>query len=109
MVKHTTVNTRFKQPLVTARLSTEQPLKTSTTKFENDLRVKDECLENEKVKGQRLSLKGYFQESKDMLMKSDGGPPRWFSPLECGCARLKNAPLLLSLPGFFLCFFLRVN
>ncbi|KAA8548272.1 hypothetical protein F0562_004467 [Nyssa sinensis] len=46
---------------------------------------------------QRLSLKDYFQLSKD-LIRSDGGPPRWFSPLECG-SRLNNSPLLLFLPG----------
>ncbi|CAK7328372.1 unnamed protein product [Dovyalis caffra] len=28
----------------------------------------------------------------------DGGPPRWFSPLECG-SRSDNSPLLLFLPG----------
>lgn len=29
---------------------------------------------------------------------SDGGPPRWFSPLECA-APIKDSPLLLYLPG----------
>ncbi|KAK9272317.1 hypothetical protein L1049_002688 [Liquidambar formosana] len=43
------------------------------------------------------SLKDYFEQAKD-LIRSDGGPPRWFSPLECG-SRLKNSPLLLFLPG----------
>ncbi|KAK3039122.1 hypothetical protein RJ639_028868 [Escallonia herrerae] len=42
-------------------------------------------------------LSDYFEQSKQ-LIRSDGGPPRWFSPLECG-ARLDNAPLLLFLPG----------
>lgn len=45
----------------------------------------------------RANLKDYFEQSKD-LIKSDGGPPRWFSPLECG-SRLENSPLLLFLPG----------
>ncbi|XP_059644087.1 phytyl ester synthase 2, chloroplastic-like [Cornus florida] len=47
--------------------------------------------------GHGLSLKDYFEQSTD-LMKSDGGPPRWFSPLECG-SRLDKSPLLLFLPG----------
>ncbi|KAI8019104.1 Acyltransferase-like protein [Camellia lanceoleosa] len=46
---------------------------------------------------QRLSLKDYFELSKDMI-RSDGGPPRWFSPFECG-SRLNGSPLLLFLPG----------
>ncbi|XP_065865692.1 phytyl ester synthase 2, chloroplastic-like isoform X2 [Euphorbia lathyris] len=45
----------------------------------------------------RKSLKKLLEESKD-LVKSDGGPPRWFSPIECG-SRLDNSPLLLYLPG----------
>ncbi|KAJ4823185.1 hypothetical protein Tsubulata_015131 [Turnera subulata] len=47
--------------------------------------------------GNYKSLKDYFEETKD-LIRSDGGPPRWFSPLECG-SRLENSPLLLFLPG----------
>ncbi|KAF6161580.1 hypothetical protein GIB67_009459, partial [Kingdonia uniflora] len=45
----------------------------------------------------RPSFKEYLDRSKDLL-KSDGGPPRWFSPLECG-SRWENSPLLLYLPG----------
>ncbi|XP_019183791.1 PREDICTED: acyltransferase-like protein At3g26840, chloroplastic isoform X2 [Ipomoea nil] len=47
--------------------------------------------------GGGLSLKDYFQQSKQML-RSDGGPPRWFSPLECA-SRSQQSPLLLFLPG----------
>ncbi|KAJ7976278.1 Acyltransferase-like protein, chloroplastic [Quillaja saponaria] len=43
------------------------------------------------------SVNDYFEQSK-VLLKSDGGPPRWFSPLECG-SRSNNSPLLLFLPG----------
>lgn len=50
----------------------------------------------------RKSLKDYFDEAKDMI-RSDGGPPRWFSPLECG-AHSPDSPLLLYLPGLFLYF-----
>lgn len=46
----------------------------------------------------RSSFSDYFQQSRNLLIKSDGGPPRWFSPLDCG-SRLNNSPLLLSLPG----------
>ncbi|KAK9272054.1 hypothetical protein L1049_002423 [Liquidambar formosana] len=53
--------------------------------------------ESELLEVERASLKDYFVQAKD-LIRSDGGPPRWFSPLECG-SRLKNSPLLLFLPG----------
>ncbi|KAK9108568.1 hypothetical protein Syun_024579 [Stephania yunnanensis] len=46
---------------------------------------------------ERLSVKDYLERSKE-LIRSDGGPPRWFSPLECG-ARWESSPLLLYLPG----------
>ena len=52
------------------------------------------------AKLEQRSLKDYFEQSKD-LIRSDGGPPRWFSPLECG-SRLDSSPLLLFLPGFCL-------
>ncbi|KAF8780861.1 hypothetical protein HU200_000813 [Digitaria exilis] len=38
----------------------------------------------------------------EMARRKDGGPPRWFSPLECGAAggeRVPGAPTLLYLPG----------
>nr|ACH63234.1 esterase/lipase/thioesterase family protein [Rheum australe] len=43
------------------------------------------------------SMKDYLDIAKD-LIKSDGGPPRWFCPVECG-RPLKDSPLLLFLPG----------
>ncbi|XP_026449370.1 acyltransferase-like protein At1g54570, chloroplastic [Papaver somniferum] len=43
------------------------------------------------------SVKDYLDIAKDMV-KLDGGPPRWFTPLECG-KPLKNSPVLLFLPG----------
>ncbi|XVE67639.1 hypothetical protein DITRI_Ditri09bG0004300 [Diplodiscus trichospermus] len=42
-------------------------------------------------------LKDYFEECKEMI-RSDGGPPRWFSPLECSSSS-PDCPLLLFLPG----------
>lgn len=61
----------------------------------NDVVSEDSELEKESNKS--LSLKDYFKQSEH-LFRSDGGPPRWFSPLECG-SQLDNSPLLLSLPG----------
>lgn len=43
------------------------------------------------------SFHDYFEQCKNFI-KQDSGPPRWFSPLECG-SRLDNSPLLLFLPG----------
>ncbi|KAA0060337.1 acyltransferase-like protein [Cucumis melo var. makuwa] len=45
----------------------------------------------------RRSLNDYFEQSVE-LIRSDNGPPRWFSPLESG-SRIDNSPLLLFLPG----------
>ncbi|CAL9776764.1 unnamed protein product [Musa acuminata subsp. burmannicoides] len=42
-------------------------------------------------------IRDYIERSRE-LIKPDGGPPRWFSPLECG-ARGTDSPLLLYLPG----------
>ncbi|XP_038985819.1 acyltransferase-like protein At1g54570, chloroplastic isoform X2 [Phoenix dactylifera] len=42
-------------------------------------------------------VRDYIDWSRD-LVRPDGGPPRWFSPLECG-SREKGSPLLLFLPG----------
>ncbi|XP_039157566.1 acyltransferase-like protein At3g26840, chloroplastic isoform X1 [Eucalyptus grandis] len=42
-------------------------------------------------------VKRFFDHAKD-LARPDGGPPRWFSPLECG-SRSEKSPLLLYLPG----------
>ncbi|XP_022740298.1 acyltransferase-like protein At3g26840, chloroplastic isoform X2 [Durio zibethinus] len=46
----------------------------------------------------RKTLKDYFQECRDLMIGSDGGPPRWFSPLECG-SHTRDSPLFLFLPG----------
>ncbi|KAE8665698.1 Acyltransferase-like protein [Hibiscus syriacus] len=43
-------------------------------------------------------LKDYFEESKEII-RSDGGPPRWFSHLECSSSTSPDCPLLLFLPG----------
>ncbi|KAG6646440.1 hypothetical protein I3843_07G008800 [Carya illinoinensis] len=43
------------------------------------------------------TVRDYFDMAKD-IVKSDGGPPRWFCPVSCGCP-LKDSPVLLFLPG----------
>ncbi|GER46819.1 esterase/lipase/thioesterase family protein [Striga asiatica] len=45
-----------------------------------------------------LTSKDYFEQSAELISRSDGGPPRWFSPLTDG-QRPGNCPVLLSLPG----------
>ncbi|WVY94990.1 hypothetical protein V8G54_034078 [Vigna mungo] len=46
----------------------------------------------------RNSVEDYFAAAKE-ICRSDGGPPRWFCPVECG-PPLKDSPTLLFLPGF---------
>ncbi|KAJ8760706.1 hypothetical protein K2173_017757 [Erythroxylum novogranatense] len=43
------------------------------------------------------TIKDCLEGAKE-LIKPDGGPPRWFCPVECG-QPLKDSPLLLFLPG----------
>ncbi|KAG8375084.1 hypothetical protein BUALT_Bualt10G0063400 [Buddleja alternifolia] len=43
------------------------------------------------------TVKDYLDAAKNMI-QSDGGPPRWFCPVESG-PPLKDSPLLLFLPG----------
>ncbi|KAL9686530.1 hypothetical protein QQ045_023990 [Rhodiola kirilowii] len=43
------------------------------------------------------TVKDYLYAARDMI-KPDGGPPRWFCPVECGHP-VKDSPTLLFLPG----------
>ncbi|KAK1400794.1 Acyltransferase-like protein, chloroplastic [Heracleum sosnowskyi] len=43
------------------------------------------------------TVKDYLELAEEFI-KPDGGPPRWFCPVECG-EPLENAPVLLFLPG----------
>nr|CAD1830043.1 unnamed protein product [Ananas comosus var. bracteatus] len=43
------------------------------------------------------SVKDYFDAAR-AIMKDDGGPPRWFCPVECKPS-VEDPPLLLFLPG----------
>lgn len=47
-----------------------------------------------------VTMKDYL-EALRALPKDDGGPPRWFCPVECGRPVVHNAPLLLFLPGTY--------
>ncbi|KAF9605406.1 hypothetical protein IFM89_016983 [Coptis chinensis] len=44
-----------------------------------------------------VTVKDYLEASKEFI-HYDGGPPRWFSPVECG-KPVKGSPVLLFLPG----------
>ncbi|KAL5701396.1 hypothetical protein ACHQM5_026739 [Ranunculus cassubicifolius] len=44
------------------------------------------------------TVKDFLSLSKDMMMNEDGGPPRWFCPVDCG-RPIKGSPVLLFLPG----------
>lgn len=39
-----------------------------------------------------------FLDAAKGLIRPDGGPPRWFCPVECG-RPVKGSPVLLYLPG----------
>ncbi|KAK9161466.1 hypothetical protein Syun_007807 [Stephania yunnanensis] len=43
------------------------------------------------------SVKDYLDVAKMMIGEGNGGPPRWFCPIECG-RPIRNAPVLLFLP-----------
>ncbi|PIA57053.1 hypothetical protein AQUCO_00600052v1 [Aquilegia coerulea] len=45
-----------------------------------------------------VTVKDYLEMAKDIMIHIDGGPPRWFCPVDCG-RPLKGSPLLLFLPG----------
>ncbi|XP_058737590.1 phytyl ester synthase 1, chloroplastic-like isoform X1 [Vicia villosa] len=48
-------------------------------------------------KQRRSGWKEYLEQAKEVI-KADGGPPRWFSPLDSGSPP-DNSPLMLFLPG----------
>ncbi|CAK7340881.1 unnamed protein product [Dovyalis caffra] len=43
------------------------------------------------------TVRDYLEEAKEII-KPDGGPPRWFCPVDCG-QPLKDSPILLFCPG----------
>ncbi|EOA23595.1 hypothetical protein CARUB_v10016792mg [Capsella rubella] len=47
----------------------------------------------------RKSLSDFLEEARELVVDGSG-PPRWFSPLECGAqAQTQGSPLLLFIPG----------
>ncbi|KAJ6754535.1 TRANSMEMBRANE PROTEIN 68 [Salix purpurea] len=100
-------------------VSTEESITAETTAgFAENGRLEKKVVEGEKInpyvlelekteleyKSSRESMSDYFEESKNFIESNGGGgggvcgPPRWFSPLDCG-SRLDNSPLPLYLPG----------
>ncbi|XP_057963000.1 phytyl ester synthase 1, chloroplastic isoform X2 [Malania oleifera] len=70
-------------------------------KFEEKKNEKDVAKEQLEVlwdDGYRtMSVKNYLDIAQDII-RPDGGPPRWFCPVDCGHP-LKGSPILLFLPG----------
>ncbi|TXG54918.1 hypothetical protein EZV62_020174 [Acer yangbiense] len=95
----------FLKPL--AVWTEEQPSSaaTTTTRRRNFVEKKTSSDDEERVDDveesdsnyKRKSLKDYFEEAKE-LIRSDGGQPRWFCPIEHG-SHTPDSPLLLYLPG----------
>ncbi|GKV40646.1 hypothetical protein SLEP1_g48257 [Rubroshorea leprosula] len=76
-----------------------RPRSEKTGKEETERRVIDYSNpEPEPEPEPRKRLKDFFQECHELIRSDGGGPPRWFSPLECG-SRDPKSPLLLFLPG----------
>ncbi|KAK8966382.1 Acyltransferase-like protein [Platanthera guangdongensis] len=77
--------------------SVRYPGKEAETKLEKnaDAAVSLEVLYDDKSGTE--SVKDYLDASREII-REDGGPPRWFCPIECG-QPIQGAPSLLFLPG----------
>ncbi|KAK4488255.1 hypothetical protein RD792_004002 [Penstemon davidsonii] len=80
----------------------KEDIKRASINF-NEEKKRDKDFEEEKLEplwddgyGSQ-SVKDYLDYAKDII-KPDGGPPRWFTPISCG-PHLRNSPVLLFLPG----------
>ncbi|XP_044377240.1 acyltransferase-like protein At3g26840, chloroplastic isoform X4 [Triticum aestivum] len=64
-------------------------------------RARPASLPDAQVVTGRKGVSEYVEAAQQLTRWPDGGPPRWFSPLECGGAggRISGAPTLLYLPG----------
>ncbi|XP_062199595.1 phytyl ester synthase 1, chloroplastic-like [Phragmites australis] len=52
------------------------------------------------LEARKRGVREYVEAAREMAWRRGGGPPRWFSPLECaGGGRVPGAPTLLYLPG----------
>lgn len=87
---------------VPATIVTEEKRTTTEAKREEEDRRNtvetEKRWEEKEEKERRSGWKEYLEQAKELIGAADGGPPRWFSPLECG-SRLDNSPLMLFLPG----------
>lgn len=83
--------------IASGRSSEKEAHTTTTTSASETKRQAGQEEHKFDAEDQGLSLKDYFEQAKDFI-SSDGGPPRWFSPLGGG-SRLDDSPLLLFLPG----------
>lgn len=83
------------------RTSKDQGNGRLSSKVEEKKRVEDNVLETLEPLWDdgygTQTVRDYFDMATD-IVKPDGGPPRWFCPVICGCP-LKDSPLLLFLPG----------
>lgn len=103
-----------------AQASTASRLTAATTKTASTRSFAHDELEAESKRrvsvdeycseGNGKRLKDYFDGAERMIRSSssDGGPPRWFSPLECG-PYSPHSPLLLFLPGTLIRFVITLN
>lgn len=81
-------------------VAAEKEITAETKREEGIGTAETEKVWEEKEKKQlRSGWKEYLEQAKELIV-ADGGPARWFSPLECG-SRLVNSPLMLFLPGQF--------
>lgn len=85
-------------PLVTEKRKTDGRLKPKVAekKLAKDVISKELEVLWEDGYGTK-SVKDYLDAAKEII-KPDGGPPRWFSPVDCG-RPLDGSPTLLFLPG----------
>lgn len=111
ILKRVAVSTERTSAATTTVMTETTPTRIFVEKKSSEL-VEDEAETKQRVnvreyseeesEGNGKSLKDYFDEAEDMIKSSSGGgPPRWFSPLECG-SHTRDSPLLLFLPGAFL-------
>ncbi|XP_058737596.1 phytyl ester synthase 1, chloroplastic-like [Vicia villosa] len=84
---------RRKQPFQALKLKSGSIRSITSTRFAMSINSVGAMEEKQR----RSGWKEYLEQAKE-LIKADGGPPRWFSPLDCGLP-LENSPLMLFLPG----------
>lgn len=92
------VSTSAEQATTTPNLTTRNsPIPENVGPIQKQEAAGNVFADFKEVEERRKSLADFFEACKD-LIRSDGGPPRWFSPLEGG-GNSRAPPLLLFLPG----------